>query len=114
MNTRGLFTKHAWFVAHQRNYVDLHSFHMDVLLNPKVTNAPTSNVVYLLRKLFNVMCLVNVVLNLSIVVIVYVVILEHYKHAFNEKRLNTTDSDRKSYKKGLRPDSSLALVPIII
>ena len=36
---------------------------MDVLLNLYFTNASTSNLSYLLRKLFNVACLVNVVLN---------------------------------------------------
>ena len=47
---------------------------MDVLLNPYLTNASSSNLTYLLRKLFNVVCLINVVLNLSNVTLFNIVL----------------------------------------
>ena len=65
MNTGSLFTKFNCFVMLQRKYVYLCSFVIHTLLNPNTGNVPTGNVTYLLRKLFNDVCLLNIELYLS-------------------------------------------------
>ena len=65
-NNRGIFTKPASLVVHQRNNIDLHSLKWTYCFKPlyggRIHLKP---ITYLLRELFNATCLLNGALNLS-------------------------------------------------